>query len=67
MLIGVIALATALAWSMLFPARLMRPIHALRAAVDRLAGDDLAARVGLARADELGALARGFDDMAATI
>jgi anti-anti-sigma regulatory factor/HAMP domain-containing protein len=67
LLISAIALAAALAWSVLFPARLMRPIDALRAAVGRLAGGDLSARVGLTRADELGALARGFDQMAATI
>jgi rsbT co-antagonist protein RsbR len=65
--IGSIALLVALAWIWLFPARLMRPIDALRDAVDRLAGGDMAARVGLTRADELGALARGFDTMAATI
>jgi rsbT co-antagonist protein RsbR len=65
--IGGIALLVALAWIWLFPARLMRPIDALRNAVDRLAGGDLSARVGSTRADELGALARGFDAMAATI
>ncbi len=65
--IGGIALLIALAWIWMFPARLMRPIDALRDAVDRLAGGDLAARVGLTRADELGALAHGFDAMAATI
>jgi rsbT co-antagonist protein RsbR len=67
LLIGGVALLVALAWIWLFPARLMRPIDALRDAVDRLADGDLAARVGLARNDELGALARGFDAMAATI
>ena len=65
--IGGIALLVALVWIWMFPTRLMRPIDALRDAVDRLAGGDLAARVGLTRADELGALARGFDAMAATI
>jgi rsbT co-antagonist protein RsbR len=67
LLISAIALVAALAWSLLFPAHLMRPVDALRTVVDRLAAGDLAARVGLARNDELGALARGFDQMAATI
>jgi rsbT co-antagonist protein RsbR len=67
LLIGGVALLVALGWIWLFPTRLMRPIDALRTAVDRLAGGDLDARVGLSRSDELGALAHGFDTMAATI
>jgi rsbT co-antagonist protein RsbR len=45
----------------------MRPITILQAAVSRLKGGDLAARTGLTRDDELGALAHGFDTMATTI
>jgi rsbT co-antagonist protein RsbR len=45
----------------------MRPIAALQSATSRLAGGDLAVRVQLQRADELGMLGRHFDDMAETI
>jgi two-component system sensor histidine kinase CpxA len=47
-----------------------RPVRALRAAGQRIAGGDLAARVGPdigARRDELGALAREFDRMAGQV
>jgi rsbT co-antagonist protein RsbR len=57
----------AVAWCLLFPIHLMRPIAALQAATSRLAGGDLAARVGLKRGDELGVLGRRFDEMATTI
>jgi rsbT co-antagonist protein RsbR len=65
--ISAVALLAAAAWCLLFPYHLMRPIAALQAATTRLAGGDLAARAGLARADELGVLGRHFDEMAATI
>ena len=58
---------TSIAWSLLFPAWLMRPIRVLRSAAVRLANGDLTARAGLSRSDELGALAQSFDRMAATI
>jgi rsbT co-antagonist protein RsbR len=67
LLIGAIAIGTTLLWSLIFPLRLMRPITILQAAVSRLKGGDLAARTGLTRDDELGALAHGFDTMATTI
>jgi rsbT co-antagonist protein RsbR len=66
-MISALALAVALAWCLLFPIHLMRPVAALQAATGRLAGGDLSARVDLRRADELGLLGRRFDEMAATI
>ncbi len=46
----------------------LRPVAALSAAAERLRRGDLSARTGLARSDdELGRLARAFDDMAAAI
>jgi rsbT co-antagonist protein RsbR len=65
--ISALALLVAVAWCLLFPAHLMRPIAALQSATSRLAGGDLAVRVQLRRADELGMLGRHFDDMAETI
>src|SRR5262249_28937834 len=65
--ISAMALLIAVAWCLLFPSRLMRPIAALQAATTRLAGGDLAARAGLTRADELGMLGEHFDAMAATM
>jgi rsbT co-antagonist protein RsbR len=67
LLIGAVALVATFLWSLIFPFRLMRPITTLQKAVSRLAGGDLAARAEIRRGDELGALGRGFDEMAATI
>lgn len=63
---GTLSLAFAGAWSLLFPRRLLRPIFALREAAVRLGGGDLDARVESSANDELGDLARRFNDMAAT-
>ena len=65
--ISALALVVAVAWCLMFPMHLMRPIGALQSATSRLAGGDLAARVQLKRADELGVLGRRFDEMAETI
>jgi signal transduction histidine kinase len=46
---------------------LVRPVLALQDATRRLGAGDLGARVGLDRADEIGDLARSFDDMAGRI
>jgi rsbT co-antagonist protein RsbR len=62
--ISALALVVAVAWCLLFPSYLMRPISILQSATSRLAGGDLAARVQLQRADELGMLGRRFDEMA---
>ena len=45
-------------------ARFARPVSALEAAVRKLAGGDLGARVGVARLDEIGSLAASFNQMA---
>jgi anti-anti-sigma regulatory factor/HAMP domain-containing protein len=66
-LIGLVALIAAVSWCLLFPARLMRPITTLWRAVTQLACGEMTTRVGLTRADELGLLAHGFDEMAGTI
>jgi rsbT co-antagonist protein RsbR len=55
------------AWSLVFPAWLTRPIKVLQRAATRLSAGDLSARVGLQRQDELGALAQSFDRMAQII
>jgi rsbT co-antagonist protein RsbR len=65
--ISALALMLALAWCLIFPIHLMRPIAALQSATSRLAGGDLEARVLLQRNDELGVLGRRFDEMAETI
>jgi rsbT co-antagonist protein RsbR len=67
LLISGLALLVAVAWCLLFPIHLMRPIAALQVATSRLANGDLGARVELRRADELGVLGRRFDEMAATL
>ncbi|APR83346.1 periplasmic sensor signal transduction histidine kinase [Minicystis rosea] len=46
---------------------LVRPILALERATHRLGGGDLSTRVALQRTDEIGDLARAFDEMAARI
>jgi len=48
-------------------AHFRRPIRALQATAARMAGGDLAARAGLRRRDELGALAQSFDALAARL
>jgi len=65
--VGAAALLIAVVWSFVFPARLMHPIEELHTAVERLAGGDLTVRVIVSRDDELGTLAQGFNQMAATI
>lgn len=65
--IAAVVFITSVAWSLLFPASLIRPLQALHRAATRLAGGDLSARAGLNRQDELGVLANSFDQMAATV
>jgi PAS domain S-box-containing protein len=57
----------ALLGGMLFAATILRPVRALGGAAAALAGGDLAARVPLGGADELGQLGRGFNTMAERI
>jgi len=60
----VVALLLALALGFLVANSFTRPIHALREAILALAEGRLNTRVEVAREDELGALARGFNEMA---
>jgi methyl-accepting chemotaxis protein len=62
-----IGLIIALGWSVLFPARLMRPIVALYEATNRLARGDLTTRVPVLRNDELGKVAISFNQMAESL
>lgn len=63
-----IALLVALLAGLLLTGRALRPLHQLTATSRRLAGGDLRARSGVeGRHDEIGELARSFDDMAARI
>jgi methyl-accepting chemotaxis protein len=66
-LLAAAALIGAIIWSLLFAARLMRPVIALQTATSRVAAGDLDARVALVRSDEFGALARSFNQMTDTI
>jgi anti-anti-sigma regulatory factor/HAMP domain-containing protein len=65
--VGLVALVLALSWSILFPTRLLQPIQHLRTVTQRFAQGELTARADLVRADELGALAGSFNQMAARI
>jgi signal transduction histidine kinase len=53
--------------SLVYAARLVRPIHILRAAVERVAQGDLHARAEVHSHDEIERLADAFNDMAQTI
>jgi two-component system OmpR family sensor kinase len=62
------ALAVALLAGVLLTSRALRPLQRLTATSQRLAAGDLRARAGVeGRHDEIGVLARSFDDMAARI
>jgi two-component system sensor histidine kinase CpxA len=63
---GAILLVIALMSSAL-SVHLVRPLRHLRRAVDRFGQGDLSARAGSTRKDEIGALARAFDEMAGRI
>jgi two-component system, OmpR family, sensor kinase len=63
-----LALLVALLVGLLLTGRALRPLHRLTATSRRLAAGDLRARSGVEdRDDEVGELARSFDDMAARI
>jgi two-component system OmpR family sensor kinase len=65
---GAIALLIALIAGVLLTSRALRPLQRLTATAQRLAGGDLRARSGVeSRHDEVGVLARSFDEMAARI
>ena len=62
-----LVLVVGLVWSIIFPARLMRPVAALQLVTNQLASGNLTARVDLVRNDELGLLAASFNHMAASL
>ena len=65
---GGVALVLALLSGVLLTGRALRPLRRLTSTAERLAGGDLRARSGVEdRPDEVGVLARAFDDMAARI
>lgn len=67
---GVLAVlcgAFSLVSSLIYAARLVRPIHVLRAAVGKVAQGDLHARAEVHSGDEIERLAEAFNDMAGTI
>jgi anti-anti-sigma regulatory factor/HAMP domain-containing protein len=64
--LGALALVFAGVWSLLFPRQLLQPIFALREAAVRLGRGDLTARVEASSSDELGELAKRFNQMAET-
>lgn len=53
--------------AVLLARRVLRPVGELRAAMARVAGGDLGARSAGGASDEIGDLARGFDDMTARL
>ncbi len=53
--------------SLAYAARLVRPIHTLHAAVEKVARGDLHARAEVSSGDEIERLAEAFNDMAQTI
>jgi methyl-accepting chemotaxis protein len=64
---GLIALAAALAASRVASRSVVQPILRLKAAAARIGSGDLSARVGILRGDEIGDVARAFDQMAADL
>ncbi len=64
---GVIVLAAALASAFWLARRLLGPVHALAAGTRALAAGDYASRVAAVGRDELGALARDFNQLASTL
>jgi rsbT co-antagonist protein RsbR len=65
--LALVAFSIAVGWSLFYPSRLLRPITALQTATARIAAGDLTSRAPEGRTDELGALARQFNAMAAEI
>ncbi len=64
---GLIALGAALAVSRVASRSVVQPILRLKAAAARIGSGDLSARVGILRDDEIGDVARAFDEMAADL
>jgi two-component system NtrC family sensor kinase len=66
-LLAVLCGVLSLLISLVYAARLVRPIHTLRAALDKVAQGDLHARAKVHSHDEIERLAEAFNDMAGTI
>jgi len=64
---GAAGAGLAIALSLIFAAWILRPIRKLTAAAERLQAGELTTRAGIERTDEIGQLARAFDDMAAAV
>jgi len=62
-----LAAAMALGLATLFARRVVRPVETLSRAAHQLAGGNLAVRSGVERDDEIGQLAKAFDQMAASV
>ena len=60
---GMVGLALAMLASLVLARNLVRPIHAIRAATERIASGDLDFRLDERRSDEVGDVARGFNSM----
>jgi signal transduction histidine kinase len=64
---GAAGAGLAIALSLVFAAWILRPIRKLTAAAEQLQAGELSTRAGIERTDEIGQLARAFDDMAAAV
>lgn len=64
---ALLALLLAMLATLVFARRLARPLNWMADRAKRIAGGDYAARVQIARDDEIGELARDFDAMAQTL
>ena len=64
---GAVALAVALAASLLLARRVTRPLHEVEAAARAIAGGDFSRRVAVTSEDEVGRLTAGINQMAADL
>jgi two-component system, NtrC family, sensor kinase len=67
LILSIICIALSLLVSLYYARRLVQPIHALHAAVERVAAGDLEATAEVRTSDEIGRLATAFNSMTATI
>ncbi|MEE9558419.1 MAG: diguanylate cyclase, partial [Candidatus Brocadiales bacterium] len=64
LIVGLVSAAAVTSIALFFAFSFSRPINRLRDATDRFAAGDLKARAKITRRDEIGKLARSFDNMA---